>query len=204
MRRHFLITTLFLGLLLVSFFSSLAYANSQKVFVSKIVKFSETDCAIELTISEDGQDHFTDNDTIKIGNNTIVTMQAAVAAGINEPQSRHNKDDKILAVSNTFDKSNRINPDLTFDDSACSLLDSNPSIGFYPDGTSLAAGSALEMNSTGSLAHNTAIVKNGASEAPTLVNLSSSSISVANNMGDKASLSATTAKSSGAGCSLIR
>src|SRR6476659_267508 len=77
-----------------------AHATHHRVFVSKIIKLSDTSCAVELQICSNGQNGFVSGDNVKIGS-TANTFGSSAATEI-DTGGHVNTGDHILTASSTF------------------------------------------------------------------------------------------------------
>lgn len=186
----------FLALLILPFwffillFSIPAQAAHHLVFVSTILKFSDADCAIELTISGNNQDAFVAEDDIRIDDETVVTLTGVVDAGINDADGNNDAGDFILSGSVSFDESHGINVDLAFDDENCANLDADATIAFFNDGID-EIDSIDASDVEGFEGDNTAITKTSSGGTPTLVDLGgdeAASVTLTNNAGESVTL----------------
>lgn len=217
-----------LGVLVVSAMFGwplLAQADHHSVFISSIVKFSDTDCAVELTIYEANQNGFETSDNISFNDTVVATLTAVVDAGINTSDGANDSGDTILAGSVDFDETYGVNADVAFDNESCAGLTGSTVVSFnFAEGDTLDEADATDLGEVTGFGDNTAVTKGSAGATPELVDLSLDTVTVTNNAGESATLGTsdvgaaddgddgadeagdTTAESSSSsgGCSLIR
>ena len=201
-----------------------AQADHHLVFVSKIVKVSSTDCAVELTISGANQNNFQSDDRIDIGSSGTQLTPSFIAQ-INAAEGENDTGDTLLFASPSFVSAHGISADIEFEgDADCEGITSGTTVIFLNSGT-IAIDSIDTSTVSGFGDTNTAITKSSHNGTPTLVNLSSATLQIKNNSGATVTLgtsnttgggtttgstststSTTTsgASSSSGGCSLIR
>jgi hypothetical protein len=185
MKKLFSLTLVMVSLLL-SFF---AFADHHFVHISSIVKFDDTDCAIELTINSDDQDAFVAEDNVTLDGVEIATFADFIAGSINASNGNNDEDDKILITSESFDGAHDIDADITFDDSACADLDSDAVVAFLNVDSSVETTiDTLDLADVDTFDDNTAVFKDSSSDTPTLVDLTEDDFSIGNNSGDTATL----------------
>lgn len=187
MKKQFLaffILPLWFFILMYSFSVQAAH---HLVFVSTLLKFSSTDCAIELTISGNDQDAFVEEDDIRIDDETLATLTAVVDAGINDADGNNDDGDFILSGSVSFDESHGINVDLAFDDENCANLDEDATVAFFNNGTT-EIDSIDTSDVEGFGGDNTAITKTSSGGTPSLVDLGDEEVTLTNNAGENVTL----------------
>lgn len=181
--------------LLVSFS---AFADHHFVHISSIVKFDDTDCAIELTIDSDDQDAFVAEDNITIDGVEIATFTDFIAGSINASNGNNDDGDKILITSESFDGAHDIDADITFDDSACADLDSTAVVAFNNvDDDVTSTPDEINLADAEGFGDDTAVFKDSANDTPTLVDLTEDDLSIGNNSGDTATLDSSSSSSGG-------
>ncbi len=105
-----------------------AFAVHHDVFISRIVKLSNTECAVEMEIFSNNQDQFDAADEIRKDSSTLVAF-GSFASTLNS--GNHNDGDKILAASSGFESFASVAGDLSFGNSECANFDANVNIAFY-------------------------------------------------------------------------
>ena len=184
--KKFFSLTLVMASLLLSFF---AVADHHFVHISSIVKFDDTDCAIELTIDSDDQDAFVAEDNVTLDGVEIITFADFIAGSINASNGNNDEGDKILITSESFDGAHDIDADITFDDSACADLDSAAVVAFLNVDSSVETTiDTLDLADVDTFGDDTAVFKDSSSDTPTLVDLTEDDFSIGNNSGDTATL----------------
>lgn len=177
---------LLIASLLVSFS---ALADHHFVHISSIVKFDDTDCAIELTIDSDDQDAFVAEDNITINGVEVATFTDFIAGSINASNGNNDDGDKILITSESFDGSHDIDADITFEDSSCADLDSDAVVVFLNVDSSVETTiDTIDLSDVDTFDDDTAVFKDSANDTPTLLDLTEDDLSIANNSGDTATL----------------
>ena len=174
-----------------------AQALHDLVFISAVVKFNDTTCAVELEISGDDQNAFTDQDQINLNGSLLITLAGVVAEGINDPDGNHNTGAKILAVSSSFGL-NILPGDMTFSDDFCVGFDQDAVFAYLIDTTTL-IDTLLASAAVGFGADNTAISKDSAGATPRFINLMGTTLTIANNRNQTLVIGT---NSTGGGCSL--
>lgn len=160
----------------------MAHAVHDLVFISTIVKFSETECAIELEISGDNQNGFVDEDSIKLNGEVLVSLMAVIDAGINEEGGANDTGDTILATSDSFDTANGIDGDLTIADGKCAEFDQDAVFGFFINGDEeIDAIDASEFDGFGN--NKTAIFREAVGKEAKLLDLTDTGVQLFNNAG---------------------
>lgn len=177
---------IFIASLLVSFST---FADHHFVHISSIVKFDDTDCAIELTIDADDQDAFVAEDNITIDGVETATFVDFIAGSINASNGNNDDGDKILITSDSFDGTHDIDADITFDDSSCADLDSDAVVAFNNvDDDVTSEIDTIDLSDAEGFDDDTAVFKDSANDTPTLVDLTEDDLSIGNNSGDSATL----------------
>ncbi len=197
--KHFSLLALLASIML----PTLAQADHHLVFVSAIAKLSDTDCAIELTISGDDQDAFVAEDFIDLDGNEVATFESVMDA-INAEDGNNDTGDTILFGSVEFDESHDgLNVDVAFENSICADLDDSSVVAFFNDTTTEI--DQIDIGDVDGFTDDTAITKASTSATPEFVDLGDDTVTLTNNAGDAAILGteATTATSASS-CSLAQ
>ncbi len=167
----------------------LARADHHSVFVSTVVKFSDTDCAVELTIYENNQNGFEVEDNISFDGTAIATLTAVVDAGINAADGANDSGDTILAGSVDFDETYGVNADVAFDNASCASLTDSTVVAFnFAEGDTLDEADSTDLGEVTGFGENTAVTKGSTGATPELVDLSLDAVTVTNNAGESATL----------------
>jgi len=193
MKKYLAISILFLG----TVFAQPAQGVHDLVFISAVVKFDDSTCAVELEISGDNQNAFIDEDQIKLNGVLLVTLAGVIAEGINDPDGNHNTGAKILASSSTFGF-NILQGDMTFSDDFCVDFDQDAIFTYLIDTTTLIDEIAAS-EASGFGADNTAISKSSSGATPKFINLMGTTLTIANNRNQTLVIGT---NSTGGGCSL--
>jgi len=189
--------------------SAPARADHHAVFVHGVQKLSSTACAVELWISEDGQDAFEGVDRVTVEDVLLASLGDAVAADINAGGNT-DVNDSILFASNSFQSETGLDADVSFPDAACAGFVANADFSFLLDDPDFGGPETTIDTLTASSSFggdNTAMVKSSPGANPQFVDLDADFVIVANNAGDEADVGASgggTGSDGSGGCSLIR
>jgi hypothetical protein len=193
--------------LLIVFFLSLAgtaRADHHLVFVHQVIELSPSSCAVVLEISDDGQDAFEATDRIEINGTELASLGAAGADAINTG-GQTGAGDQILFASDSFVAETGVSADSSFADGQCALFVANAVFAFVIDDPDFGGPDtvidSLTANSIFGFS-GTAMTKDSAGGTPQFVDLSATTMEVANNAGDTAELGTPSGGGSSGGCNL--
>ncbi len=181
-------------------------ADHHLVYVSKIVKMSDTSCGVELTITGDNQNGFTTSDAILIGSTTLATLTDVIATdglNINGTSGHNDTGDTILAGNGTFNS--LLTPsfgsvDLFFTaTSPCSLFIEGAIVKFINNGSTMIDSTTLASG----FGNMKAMVKTSGVGTASLVDLNTTSITVKNNLRIGTTIGTGTGGTSGSGTSTL-
>lgn len=174
-----------LPILFLTIYLTPAPSFAEEVFISAIIKNSDSDCAIELEIDANDQDGFDDNDRIEIDGDELVNFENLVNAGINDSDGNNDDGDRILATSLSFSDNENITGDLIFADENCVDFDDNMTVTYVDaDDDEIDSIDTDDVDDFGS--NDTAIIKSSANDEPDAVDLDQNSVTVRNNNGAEA------------------
>lgn len=180
-----------------------SYAVHDLVFISAIIKLSDTECAVELEIFGDDQNAFQDDDSIKLDGTVLVTLEAVIDAGINDADGNNGTGANILGASPSFEDETGLQADLMFDDSKCADFLSGVVFGFFIDGDTLIDSvDSSEFDDFGK--NDTAITKSDNDDEPDFKDLTDSAFRIHNNSNGTVIIGSNTGRKSGIQCSLIK
>lgn len=157
------------------------WADHHLIFISQVIKLSDSSCAVELELSGDNQDGFQDSDLVEFNDEEIFNF-SSIKESLNASGGANDAGDHVLATSSSFASENSVTADISFTDSHCANLTSETTVDLFIDGFNTV--DTLNLSTAvSSFVSERAVTKTAANGNATLIDLSTDSVTVTNNGG---------------------